>query len=83
METPTTSSPGDNHLPVSGSCSTLEKWFRLRKPQKHFFLVARPLRGGGTLKAVPLRKNVFFNPEKKISPPKNVATKLKGVGIRP
>ena len=37
----------------------------LGKPQKFFFLVARPLRGGGGDKAWPLRKKNFYRSSKK------------------
>ena len=46
--------------------------------KKSYFLVARPLRGGG-VRAWPLRKKIFFEAREK----KNVATNLEGGGVRP
>ena len=45
-----------------------------------FFLVARPLRGGGGLRAWPLRKRPLFETLKKNLGTKFVATKLEGEG---
>ena len=51
-----------------------------KNPICDFFLVARPLREEGGVRAWPLRKKSFFSSSRKKISPKNVATKLEGKG---
>ena len=47
-------------------CTGETKILKIREAEKKFFLVARPLRGGG-IKAMPLRKYNFFKLKKNYS----------------